>query len=697
MRITALHIAVHERNIPMIQFLLSQPDIDPQDTHLHAIKENQPKIALMILDKLKEQNLEHIGPPTDSAEFPAYATPLSVAARYGHYDLIALLKNRDHTLEKPHTPSCACEECRSLREKADPLTLDNMRLYMYEAVSNPIYICQNIDIDSDPIIKAFDLSRELNKAASFDREYYNVYKSLSNQVSELATNLIACARTSDEVELVLRQSSGFARSAKFRYPRLLLALDQKQKSFVANSNIQQVIEREWTGDWFEWQLRKSWLKCLTIIPRIFLLPVIAAVVLVAPKSKRAKFWQIPVNKFLSSVASYLLFLIFVFLQSNINKNEQLRGPPNTGYEFILAIYVMSYLWASTRLCIVHGPRRFFRTPWNWYEIVMLSLFIMSFIFWIAAAIDVRINGQRDLERKYWHKYDSTLIAEGVFCLATIMAFSRLLFICQLDYNLGPLQLSLGKMINDVAKFIVIFTILIIAFTAGTCRLYHYYDEMVQTDDESKIKVQQASSFVNFESSLKTLFWAIFCMSPIESADVIIENLPGETETETIINRHTFTEAIGYIAFASYSFIAVVVALNMMIACMSNTFTKITDNVIVEWIFGRTEVYVDYMLTTTLPPPFNLIPTIEGIQNMVEYIKVLIKPPDDKRARWDWKNCCYIEKLKEDDNEDFKMVTTHLVQRYLRQKSKETMKSDMDELRKELMELKNQLKEALSSA
>lgn len=104
-----------------------------------------------------------------------------------------------------------------------------------------------------------------------------------------------------------------------------------------------------------------------------------------------------------------------------------------------------------------------------YEFIMLVLFVLTFLFWIVAALDVRINGQRDLERKYWHKYDPTLIAEGIFCLAAIMAFFKLLFICQLDYDLGPLQLSLIKMIRDVMHFVVIFGIMIIAFTVGKIR------------------------------------------------------------------------------------------------------------------------------------------------------------------------------------------------------------------------------------
>lgn len=48
-----------------------------------------------------------------------------------------------------------------------------------------------------------------------------------------------------------------------------------------------------------------------------------------------------------------------------------------------------------------------------------------------------------------------------------------------------------------------------------------------------------------------------------------------------------------------------------------------------------------MLMTTLPPPFNIIPTFAGFQTITEYVKVLVKPPPNKRARWDFMQCCYI--------------------------------------------------------
>lgn len=52
-----------------------------------------------------------------------------------------------------------------------------MRLFMYSAVSNPVYICQT---EEDPILRAFELSAELSREASFDREFYPDYKALSS-------------------------------------------------------------------------------------------------------------------------------------------------------------------------------------------------------------------------------------------------------------------------------------------------------------------------------------------------------------------------------------------------------------------------------------------------------------------------------------------------------------------------------------
>ncbi|KAJ8877245.1 hypothetical protein PR048_021699 [Dryococelus australis] len=77
----------------------------------------------------------------------------------------------------------------------------------------------------------------------------------------------------------------------------------------------------------------------------------------------------------------------------------------------------------------------------------------------------------------------------------------------------------------------------------------YYDGMVQVDPDTGDKVHQVSSFVSFFDTVKTLFWGLFCMSSLESTDVIIENLP-DSDHGTTINKHSFTQAVGHLIFAS---------------------------------------------------------------------------------------------------------------------------------------------------
>lgn len=54
-----------------------------------------------------------------------------------------------------------------------------------------------------------------------------------------------------------------------------------------------------------------------------------------------------------------------------------------------------------------------------------------------------------------------------------------------------------------------------------------------------------------------------------------------------------------------------------------------------------QTYVDFMLATALPPPFNIIPTYIGLQPVIEYIRILFAPKKDKLPRWDMNHCCYI--------------------------------------------------------
>lgn len=51
------------------------------------------------------------------------------------------------------------------------------------------------------------------------------------------------------------------------------------------------------------------------------------------------------------------------------------------------------------------------------------------------------------DRYYWDPTDPQIICEGLFALANVFSFARLSYILAVDDNLGPLQISLGRMIT----------------------------------------------------------------------------------------------------------------------------------------------------------------------------------------------------------------------------------------------------------
>ena len=55
-----------------------------------------------------------------------------------------------------------------------------------------------------------------------------------------------------------------------------------------------------------------------------------------------------------------------------------------------------------------------------------------------------------------------------------MAFFHLAHVFQINSVLGPLQLSLYKMLKDVLKFLAVFLLLYIAFATGVAKIYSYY-------------------------------------------------------------------------------------------------------------------------------------------------------------------------------------------------------------------------------
>lgn len=77
-------------------------------------------------------------------------------------------------------------------------------------------------------------------------------------------------------------------------------------------------------------------------------------------------------------------------------------------------------------------------------------------------------------RDSWDMWHPTLVAEALFAIANIFSSLRLICLFTANSHLGPLQISLGRMLLDILKFLFIYCLVLLAFANGLNQLYFYY-------------------------------------------------------------------------------------------------------------------------------------------------------------------------------------------------------------------------------
>lgn len=134
------------------------------------------------------------------------------------------------------------------------------------------------------------------------------------------------------------------------------------------------------------------------------------------------------------------------------------------------------MWGECKQLWDEGLKAYIRQWWNWLDFIMLSLYLATFSLRTVAYFLINSGnyGPPNLERKDWSSTDPTLISEGLFAVANVFSFSRIIFLFQANQHLGPLQISLGCMLIDIAKFLFIFFLVLTSFACGLNQLYWYY-------------------------------------------------------------------------------------------------------------------------------------------------------------------------------------------------------------------------------
>ncbi|XP_012871496.1 PREDICTED: short transient receptor potential channel 7 isoform X5 [Dipodomys ordii] len=346
----------------------------------------------------------------------------------------------------------------------------------------------------------------------------------------------------------------------------------------------------------------------------------------------------PFMKFVAHAVSFTIFLGLLVVNAS-DRFEGVKTLPNetfTDYpkqifrvkttqfswtEMLIMKWVLGMIWSECKEIWAEGPREYALHLWNLLDFGMLSVFVASFTARFMAflkASEAQLYVDRHVPhatlrnaslppevayftyaRDKWWPSDPQIISEGLYAIAVVLSFSRIAYILPANESFGPLQISLGRTVKDIFKFMVIFIMVFVAFMIGMFNLYSYYRG-----------AKYNPAFTTVEESFKTLFWSIFGLSEVISVVLKYD--------------HKFIENIGYVLYGVYNVTMVVVLLNMLIAMINNSYQEIEEDADVEWKFARAKLWLSYFDEgRTLPAPFNLVPSPKSFYYLIMRIKMCL--------------------------------------------------------------------------
>ncbi|XP_025422859.1 transient receptor potential protein isoform X1 [Sipha flava] len=637
---SALITAIENENMDLIQLLL-KAGIKVKDSLLHAIKEEYVEAVELLLEW--EEKIHVAGEPysweavePSASTFTPDITPLTLAAHMNNYEILKILLDRGASLPMPHDVRCGCDECITSSTQ-DSLRHSRSRINAYKALSSPSLIALS---SRDPLLTAFELSWELRRLSTMESEFRNEYNEMRNTVQTFATSLLDHVRTSYELEIMLNHNpkgDPWEPGERLTLERLKLAIKYKQKAFVAHPNVQQLLAAIWY-DGLPGFRRKSMVGQMIEVGKLgAMFAMYGSMYMLNPESKMGQLMKKPFIKFVCHSSSYAFFLTLLALASQraeflalewigtdwtksileeMTRKE--RGSIPGPIEFGIILYIISLIWREAHSLYSNGLVEYAADLWNIVDFIT-NVFYMV---WISLRFSSWYIVQREysqgydpwLPREDWDKFDPHLVSEGAFAAAMIFSFLKLVHIFSVNPHLGPLQISLGRMIIDIIKFFFIYTLVLCAFGCGLNQLLWYYADLESKKcyhDNNDLpdfgNEEKACStwrrFANIFETSQSLFWAGFGLVDLTAFD--------------LTGIKSFTRFWGLLLFGSYSVINIIVLLNMLIAMMSNSYQIISERSDMEWKFARSSLWISYFEDgDTVPLPFNLFPSLKNVKRMI---------------------------------------------------------------------------------
>ncbi|XP_046582915.1 short transient receptor potential channel 3-like [Haliotis rubra] len=647
----------------------------------------------------------------EKSQFPPDITPVILAAHYNNHEIIQMFLSRNHTIEKPHPISCKCSDCVSKQNydslKRSRSRLNAYRALAspaYMALSSPDPIMTTFELRQE-MMKLAEVEKE------FKNEYLQMVEQCMNFACELMdlcrgtqeveAVLSESGETTQRDPLArLKQAIRYEEKKFVAHPNC----QQHMTSIWYGSEMGFLQSLGWFRKliYLILFLPAIPFMCIAYVfapnikfGRIMRCPVtkfithttshICFLILLAAATFRITESGETITSTTEMNETKYAHLSSEEKIQNILK-ETLRPASTliTHVQICIVFWILGLLWIECKQVYISGARAYTTDYYNLVDFSVLSMYLASYVLRFFTEYQVseadrtsngtnrarellmqqnhtyfhllvadiknpnhRINYFMEASRFHWEANDPEIVSDVLFAIANVISFARTTYLMPAFEVLGPLQISLGRMIGDITRFMVLFTLVLFAFMVGLHNLYWYYgaQKIKMEINGNLVNAHAAKAFQGLRQTFYSLFWSMFGQVSMSDITVMHPEPDGGYVSSVVgvgkggggvfkstlygsSNQDSSTsivESVGMYLFGIYHVVIIIVLINMLIAMMSHSFEDIQTDCDVEWKFARTKLWLNYMDEgSTLPVPFNMIPTPKSFYYVYIFFKDLIK-------------------------------------------------------------------------
>ncbi|KAK2181128.1 hypothetical protein NP493_410g05010 [Ridgeia piscesae] len=574
----------------------------------------------------------------EKSQFSPDITPLILSAHYNNHEIIQMFLSRNQTIERPHPISCQCRDC-VIKQNYDSLKRSRSRLNAYRALASPAFMAlSSRDPIMATFELRQEMKKLAQVEKEFQNEYLALVEQCMDFACELmdlcrGTQEVEAVLGEGSDETGTRDPLARLKMAMEYEEKKFVAHPNCQQHLTS---IWYGPEMGFMQSMGTGKKIFMWIGCIPLVPFICLvylgnalrcpatkfishtLSHICFLVLLTAATFRVDQPTIyPITSSDDFDHSKYEHLSYAEKAENVLRTH--FRPANVlmcKVQLCLMFWVIGLLWMECKQMYNSGLRVYLLDNYNSIDYAVLSLYLASYtlrflVDYKVAVADVYYNGTararqalmdynnisffdgiRDeifndvtqptysyfmrASRFYWRPDDPEIVADVLFAMANVLSIARTTYLMPAFEVLGPLQIALGRMIGDITRFLVLFTLVVFAFMVGLHNIYWYYGSQTyhkQMEDGTTKLTHSTEAFQGMAHTLFSLFWSMFGLVNINSVLVTYPEKQAITE-KSASDGTSLVEGVGMFLFAFYHVVIIIVLVNMLIAMMSHSFEDI---------------------------------------------------------------------------------------------------------------------------